>query len=195
MNKGIDTRQAILEAGFEMASRIGLEHISIGELAKVLNMSKSGLFAHFQSKEKLQIEILEYAGEKFSQNVIIPALMSKAGIPRIRSLVKHWVENSERMTGGCIFVNASIEYHDRPGRVRDFILNQQKQWIDVLCRIAKSAVEAGDFKPDIDCYQFAYDLFSLLLGFHYYERLLQDRQTAERQENALKRLLTTYQEG
>lgn len=193
MTKGLDTKQVILSAGFEMASRIGLEGVSIGELAKTINMSKSGLFAHFQSKENLQISILEYAGEQFAENVIVPALMTPAGIPRIEALVKRWIEYSAQITGGCIFVTASTEYSERPGRVREFVLKQQGEWIDCLCRIGESASKVGDFRKEIDYQQFAFDLFSLLLGFHYYDRLLHDKHTNERQKNALERLLQDYQ--
>lgn len=180
-------------AGLEMASRIGLEALSIGGLAKLTQMSKSGLFAHFQSKENLQLGILEFAGEQFAETVIIPALMTPAGIPRIQALFQNWVENSAQMTGRCIFVTASAEYSDRPGRVRDLVLKQQEMWIDCLRQIAQSAIKVGDFRKGIDCNQFAFDLYSLLLGFHYYDQLLNDKQTKERQENALARLLQNYQ--
>lgn len=193
MAKGVDTKRMILAAGLEMASRIGLEGVSIGELAKTIHMSKSGLFAHFQSKENLQISILEYAGEQFAENVIVPALMTPAGISRIQALVQHWIEYSARVTGGCIFVTASTEYSERPGRVRDYVLKQQKEWIDCLSRIGESALKVGDFKKGIDFQQFAFDLYSLLLGFHYYDRLLNDQKTEERQKNALDRLLKDYQ--
>jgi AcrR family transcriptional regulator len=192
MNKGIDTKRVILNAGLEMASRIGLEGVSIGELAKATKMSKSGLFAHFQSKENLQISILEYAGERFAEYVIVPALLIQSGIPRIQALIQHWIEYSGRMTGGCIFVTSSTEYSDRPGRVRDYVLMQQESWIGCLCRIAESAIKAGDFRKDIDCKQFAFDLYSLLLGFHYYDRLLNDKKTNNHQKNALDRLLEDY---
>jgi AcrR family transcriptional regulator len=192
MRKGDDTRQMILKAGLDMASQVGLEGVSIGALAKATKMSKSGLFAHFQSKEKLQLEILNLAAELFSGHVIIPALKAKAGIPRIRALIDKWIEWGSRLTGGCIFVSASTEFSDRPGRVRDLLLRQQEEWIDCLSRIARSAVAAGDFKEGIDDKQFAFDLYSLLLGFHYYDRLLQDGQTMTRQKDALERLLSNY---
>ncbi len=175
-----------------MASKVGLEGISIGELAKATGMSKSGLFAHFQSKENLQIEILNFAAQRFAENVVIPALMKEAGTPRIRALVDNWIEWGSRLTGGCIFVSASTEFSDRPGKVRDCLLRQQEEWVESLSRIALSAVNAGDFREDIDTNQFAFDLYSLLLGFHYYDRLLHDTQTKARQEKALEKLLTTY---
>jgi AcrR family transcriptional regulator len=192
MTKGEDTKHSVLETGLDMASQLGLECVTIGNLAKATNLSKSGLFAHFQSKENLQIEILNYAAELFSEGVIVPALKTKAGIPRIRALVDNWIQWTSELTGGCIFVSASTDFSDRPGRVRDLLLHQQKQWIDCLQRIAQSAVQTGDFRQDIDLEQFAFDLYSLLLGFHLYYKLLDDAETRKHQETALTRLLNSY---
>ena len=192
MEKGRDTKTTIIETGLEMSSQLGLECVTIGNLAKELDMSKSGLFAHFQSKENLQIEILEHAAEDFSEYVIRPALRVERGITRIRSLVQKWIEWGDKLTGGCIFVSAGMEYSDRPGKVREALLRQQEEWIDCLRRIAHSAIKAGDFREDIDCDQFAFDLYSLLLGFHYYYKLLNDKKTRQRQEVAFERLLDNY---
>jgi AcrR family transcriptional regulator len=192
MKKGDDTKLLILDAGLDMASRLGLECVTIGTLAKATSMSKSGLFAHFESKENLQIGILDYASREFSQGVIVPALKVDAGIPRIRALVDHWIRWSAQLTGGCIFVCASTEFSDRPGKVRECLLRQQEEWIDCLRRIAQSAVRVGDFKENIDAEQFAFDLYSLLLGFYYYHKLLHDVETRKRQEAALERLLDNY---
>ena len=194
MTKGKDTKLSVLEAGLDMASQLGLECVTIGNLAKATNLSKSGLFAHFQSKENLQIEILNYAARLFSEGVIIPALKTKAGIPRIRALVDNWIQWESELTGGCIFVSASTDFSDRPGRVRDVLLHQQNQWIDCLRRIAQSAVQAGDFRQDIDLNQFAFDLYSLLLGFHLYYKMLDDAETKQRQETALTRILNNYKQ-
>lgn len=192
MTKGEDKKHFILKEGLDLASKVGLDGISIGELAKATRMSKSGLFAHFQSKENLQIEILNYAAQRFAENVIVPALMEDAGIPRIRALIDNWIDWGSRLTGGCIFVSASTEFSDRPGKVRDCLLRQQEEWVDCLARIAQSAVSAGAFRKDIDSQQFAFDLYSLLLGFHYYNRLLHDSQTKTHQEEALEKLLAAY---
>jgi AcrR family transcriptional regulator len=192
MAKGQDTKLAILDAGLEMASRLGLESITIGSLAKATRMSKSGLFAHFQSKENLQIQILEYAGELFVQQVVIPALRHTSGIPRIKDLVRNWNHFCDQLCGGCIFVTASTEFSERPGKVRDFILHQQQAWVDSLRRIAESAIKAGDFRSDIDCEQFAFDLYSLLLGSFYYHQLLQNMDAKHRQEISLEQLINNY---
>jgi AcrR family transcriptional regulator len=192
MGKGEETRHAILEQGLDTASLVGLENVTIGTLAKAMGMSKSGLFAHFQSKENLQLEILEYAANNFTENVVIPAIRSAPGIVRIRTLVERWIRWGARLTGGCIFVSAATEFADRPGRVRDALKRQQKAWIASLQKIAASAVKTGEFKADIDTGQFAFDLYSLLLGFHYYQRMLDDEKTRNRQSAALDRLLAVY---
>ncbi len=192
MAKGENTKLIVLEAGLDMASQLGLECVTIGNLAKTTNLSKSGLFAHFQSKENLQVEILNFAAQLFSEGVIFPALKIKAGIPRIRALVDNWIQWTSELTGGCIFVSASADFSDRPGRVREVLLHQQEEWINCLRRIARSAVEAGDFRQDIDDDQFAFDLYSLLLGFHLYYKLLDDAETKKHEETALIRLLNSY---
>lgn len=192
MKKGEQTKQMILEIGLDMASQFGLESVSIGSLAKATGMSKSGVFAHFESKENLQVEILKYAAELFSAGVIVPALKTEAGIPRIKALVNNWVAWTEKMTGGCIFVSTSTEFSDRPGKVRKTLLAQQEDWLDCLRRIAESAIKVGDLRKNIDCDQFAFDLYSLLLGFYLYHQLLHNSDTKKRQEAALKRLLADY---
>ena len=192
MTKDKNTKQEILEAGLDMVSSQGLEGLSIGNLAKAAGMSKSGLFGHFRSKERLQLEILEYAAQSFSDKVIVPALRTEAGIPRIKTLVEKWVSWQAKQPGACIFVTACNEFSDRPGQVRVLLFRQQKEWLDSLCRIARSAVKAGDFRKDADCEQFAFELYSLQLGFHLYHKLLNSPDTAHRQEAALDRLLDAY---
>jgi AcrR family transcriptional regulator len=195
MGKGEETKYAILQRGLDMASQVGLENVTIGSLAKAMDMSKSGLFAHFQSKENLQLEILEYAADHFTRNVVAPALRTASGIARIRKLVENWIRWGARLAGGCIFVSAATEFADRPGKVRDALQRQQREWIESLGKIAESTVKAGEFRPDIDTEQFAFDLYSLLLGFHYYQRMLDDENTRKRQEAALERLLDIYRAG
>lgn len=192
MNKGEDTKRAILDAGLDRASQLGMEAVSIGALAKATRMSKSGLFAHFQSKENLQIEILNHAAQLFSADVVVPALKTDPGIPRIKALVANWIRWANEHTGGCIFVTASTDFKDRPGKVREFLLLQQGTWIDCLRRVAQSAVQKGDFRPDTDCEQFAFELYSLLLGFHLYYKLINSADIQKRQQTAFEQLLKSY---
>ncbi len=192
MKKGAETKFHILEVATDMASRLGLEGISIGALSKATHMSKSGLFAHFQSKENLQLAILEHAIGIFAEKVAIPTLKTTAGIPRIKTLLEKWIAWSTQSTGGCVFVIASADFSDRPGKVRDRIRAQQQDWVDALARVAQSAIRVGDFRDDIDCRQFAFEFYSLLLGFHLYYKLLQSPDIEERQKEALERLIANY---
>ena len=192
MKKGEATREIILQKGLEMASLYGLENVTIGSLASETKMSKSGLFAHFQSKENLQIAILKHAEEDFTNKVIIPALKTPGGIERIKTVMNKWIEYSLQIKGGCVFVSVSAEYSDRPGVVRKVVLNQQNTWIDSLKKMALSAVKSGEFRDDTDANQFAFDLYSLLLGYHYYHRLLNDQKSREKQEEAFNILLDNY---
>lgn len=193
MTKGQDTKNSILSIALGMASESSLESVTIGSLAKATQMSKSGLFAHFQSKENLQIAILEFAANDFIYNVVLPALKKKAGIPRIKALVENWIQWVDKLKGGCIFVSASTEFSERPGKVRDFLLVQQQSWIDSLKRIGKSAINVNDFREDIDCDQFAFDLYSLLMGYHYYSILLRTSESRQCLKKALDRLIISYQ--
>ncbi len=187
-----NTKRAILEKALETASHLSLETISIGGLAKELNMSKSGLFAHFQSKENLQLEILNYAAQNFTDEVITPALKAERGIPRIKAIVSNWIGWASKISGGCIFVDATTEFNDRPGKIQNALLAQQKQWVNVLKRIGESAIKSGDIKSDSDCDQFAYDLYSLVLGYYYYNQLLHDPQIKKHNEKSLDQFLKTY---
>jgi AcrR family transcriptional regulator len=192
MTKGDDTKTTILNAGLNMASQLGLENVTIGGLAKATNMSKSGLFAHFSSKENLQIEILDHAGRLFSEMVVQPALKLEPGIERIKALFKNWIDWNADLKGGCIFVTASTDFKDRPGKVRDFLLRQQQDWIDCLKRVAESATCAGVFRKNIDYDQFAFEFYSLLMGFHFYYKLLNSTDINERQQAALEKLMHSY---
>ncbi len=183
----------ILEAGLEMASELGLEDVTIGALAKATHMSKSGLFAHFQSKENLQRDILRYAGELIFQSVVVPALKVEPGIPRIKALVDNWNRWATKLTGGCVFIQASNDFNNRPGKIRDFLLLQQEAWIDSLSRMARSAVRVGHFREDVDCEQFTFELYSLLLGFQLYHKLLENKDIQKRQQTALEALIERYQ--
>ena len=192
MKKGEDTRNSILSAGLEMASQYGLEDVTIGDLAKEMKMSKSGIFGHFQSKENLQILILNYAVEQFTESVVLPTLKVEGGIPRIKTMVDRWINWGNGLGGGCIFVSTSNEFSERSGPVRDALVASQLAWLESLGRLAESAVKAGDFRADIDPQQFAFELYSLLLGFHHYHRLLRDKKIQEKQERALDKLINSF---
>jgi AcrR family transcriptional regulator len=176
MSKGDNTRERILERAFRMASRDGLEGLSIGALAESLGMSKSGLFAHFGSKEELQVEILRSAAQRFEDTVVRPSFRAPRGTPRIRRLQENWVRwaNSPEASGGCVFVSAAAELDDRPGRPRDYLVETQGKLQDALAHSARLAIDAGHFRKDLDCRQFAFEFYALLLGYHHAKRLFRD---------------------
>lgn len=182
MSKGTHTREAIVQEAMRTASQIGLEGLSIGQLAGQLGLSKSGLFAHFKSKENLQIQVLEGSAQLFIQRVVLPALDEPRGEPRVRALFENWLGWASRpaLPGGCIFVGAATEFDDRPGPVRAHLVSTQRDWVATLGRAARIAQDEGHFRADLDAEQFAYHIYSLLLGGHLYNRLLEDGRALER---------------
>lgn len=191
MRKGEATRQTIVTQAMRIASRIGLESLSIGALAKELALSKSGLFAHFRSKEALQKQVLDLAAVRFIETVVKPAVAHPRGEPRVRALFDNWLAwgMSDTLPGGCIFVAASIELDDRPGPVRDHLVALQRDWQAARTRVMRIAIEAGHFRPDADPEQLAHDFFSIMLGCHYAARLLHDPKAEEKARTAFENLL------
>jgi AcrR family transcriptional regulator len=191
MKKGDLTRQAILGRAVEMASSLGLEGLTIGDLADRLSLSKSGLFAHFRSKEALQIQVLDAAAQRFVDLVIRPALQAPRGEARVRALFERWLvwSSSEIMPGGCVFVGASFELDDRPGPVRDHLVKLQRDWFETRARVFQAAIEAGHLKADADPEQLSQDMFSIALGCHYAKRLLKDPKAETRARRAFEAML------
>jgi AcrR family transcriptional regulator len=190
-SKGEQTREAILTHALGLATRIGLEGLSIGRLADDLRMSKSGLFAHFRSKEALQLEILKTAGARMIESVVRPALAAPRGEPRVRALFEGWLawEQSPSLPGGCPFMAASFELDDRPGPVRDFVVQNLRDWMDTLAGAARIAVSEGHFRADLDCEQFAHDCQGIGLAFVHASRLMRDPKAHARATSAFEALL------
>jgi AcrR family transcriptional regulator len=193
MRKGEATREKILDTSLRMASRLGLDGVSFGDLANQLQISKSGLFAHFASKEDLQIETLGAAARRFTEAVLLPAFAKPRGLPRIRQVFENWMRwaTDPGLPGGCLFVAASVELDDQEGRTRDFVVATQKQFLAALAQSARLAVQEGHFHGDVDCDQFAFELHSILLGFNHARRLLRDPKAERRARAAFDRLLRT----
>ena len=182
MSKGDQTRTAILDSAVRLASQVGLSGISIGKLAEVLEMSKSGLFAHFQSKETLQLQVLGRASHIFVQAVVRPALAVPRGERRLNALFENWLAwtKASGLPGGCLFVAAAAELDDRPGVVRDRLVSLQRDWLDLMANVAQTAVDEGQFRAGLDTEQFAHDLYAVMLGYHHAARLLRDAKAEER---------------
>lgn len=182
MGKGELTRQAILERATSLASQVGLEGLTIGRLADDLDLSKSGLFAHFRSKEALQVQILDFVAERFIDNVVRPALKAPRGEQRVRVLFERWLawDRSRPLPGGCLFVAAATELDDRPGPARDRLVRAQRDWLDLIATCCRKAVIEGHFRADLDPEQFAHELNGIILAYHHASRLLRDPAAEER---------------
>ena len=154
-------------------------------------MSKSGLYAHFGSKEDLQLSILELAVERFVDSIVRPAMAEPRGMPRIRAIFEGWMrwETGATLPGGCVFVALANELDDRPGPLRDRLVDYQSQWLGVLARAARIAQEEEHFRADLDPEQFAYELYAVFLAYHHFHRLLKDPGAKSRAENAFAGLL------
>jgi AcrR family transcriptional regulator len=190
MTKGATTRQAVLDEAARVASRVGLGGLTIGSLAASTRLSKSGLFAHFQSKEQLQLQLLEHTRARFVDQVIRPALTAPRGEPRVRELFRRWLEwDAGALPGGCLFVAASAEFDAQPGPVRDRLAADQRDWLDTIAQVFRTGLGEGHFRPDADPEQFAHDLHGVMLAYHHASRLLGDPQAAARATRAFEALL------
>jgi len=176
MTKGSDTRAKIVETALRSASMDGIEGITLGKVASDVGMSKSGLFAHFDSKESLQVDVLNAAAEKFTEVVVKPAFTAPRGEPRLRSIFEHWLEweRNESLPGGCVFTHAAAELDDRPGPARDALVHWQQQWMDALTRAVLITIEERHFRADVDASLFAFQLYGIVLGCYHSVRLLRD---------------------
>ena len=191
MGKGAETRERILEQAVRLASRDGLEGLTIGTLSSELGLSKSGLFAHFGSKDELQLQVLQAAVERFEETVIRPALKAPRGEPRVRALLENWLvwENDRSLPGGCPLIAASVELDDRPGPLRDFLVAAQRRRYEFMAKAARLAVEAGHFRADLDPEQLAFEINGAVLSYHHAHRMLHDPKATERARAAFERLL------
>jgi AcrR family transcriptional regulator len=191
MRKGDLTRQAILERATGLASEVGLEGLTIGALAAELKLSKSGLFAHFHSKEALELQVLDHGAAVFVERVVRPSLAEPRGARRMRALFEHWLEwsQSSPLPGGCLFVQAAAELDDRPGPVRDRLVQYQRQWLGVIATSLELGIAAGAFHNTVDPEQFAHDVYGVMLAYHHASRLLRDPRAEARARRGFDALL------
>jgi AcrR family transcriptional regulator len=180
--KGAQTREAILDRAVDLATVEGLEGLTIGRLAAELRMSKSGLFAHFGSKQELQLATIGAAGERFRGKVIEPALELPDGAPRLRGMAERYLDQLGDYSGGCFWAATSAEYDDRPGPVRDAIAGALDAWLGELERQARVA---GVENPE----RFAFELYALVMGTNSRYRLSGDARVFDHAREAIDRLL------
>ena len=190
MSKGAQTRLAILDHALDLSSEAGLDGLTIGVLAKRMAMSKSGLYAHFDSKQRLQVDVLDRAAARFVDAVIAPALKEARGLPRIERLFALWLQwGQHEFTGGCPFIAAASEFDDRPGPVRDALRGHLHDLLGAIERAATIARDEGHFRADLDVSQFAYEFWATLVAFQHYKRLLGNRDSTDRAALAFSGLL------
>jgi AcrR family transcriptional regulator len=191
VRKGDETRDAILESALRLASRVGLEGLTIGSLAEDLGLSKSGLFAHFGSKEALLVQVLERAAERFMEVVVKPALAAPRGEPRVRALFELFLRWPEAVPqpGGCIFAAAAVELDDRPGPARDCLVRMRQAWLDTVAEAVRRAIAEGHFRRDVDPEQFAFEMDGIVLMWGHASRLLRDPKANARAGRAFEALV------
>lgn len=195
MHKGEQTRTLILNEAVALASQVGLEGLSIGTLAGRLGLSKSGLFAHFGSKEELQLLTLKQAQTVFLERVLSPALKQPRGLPRLEALASNWlawIESNDDLPGGCLILAASVEYDDRPGAVRELLVAGQRELRGAIAKAIRLAIDDGHLKPQTDPWQLTFDLFGIVLATHHDRRLLGDSRAVDRARTAFGRLIEAH---
>ena len=192
--KGEQTRTAILDEALKIASRLGLEGLTIGSLAEATGMSKSGLFAHFGSREDLQLAVLEHFAQLYGERVFVPVLKIERGLPRLRALFERWLDwtIASGLPGGCIMISAANEYDDRPGPIRDAVIATQHRGTAITRKAVLLAVEEGHLRPDTDAEQIAFELLGIVLATHNYRRLLGDKEARKRALLAFEELVRRH---
>ena len=185
--RGDSTRRAILARSMQLASSEGLEDLSIARLAGDLGMSKSGLFAHFGSKEELQLSTVRAARRVFSDEAVVPALEVEPGIRRLQALLDAWFAyiSSDTFAGGCLLMEAAAEFDNRPGRVRDLIAETMGMWMGLLIEQAEAARELGEISADTDPTQLAWELHAFGLGLNWDRQLNDSAVARERARTAV----------
>ncbi|PUA18295.1 TetR/AcrR family transcriptional regulator [Glaciimonas sp. PCH181] len=193
MRKGELTRAAILDVALSLASRDGLEGLTIGLLAEKMSMSKSGVFAHFGSREDLQLEVVKLYHRHFEQEVFYPSIKEPRGLPRLRGMFGRWIKQvTIEISSGCIYISGAVEYDDRPGEIRDQLVSMVRTWQQALHRCVLQAVEIGHLRADTDAEQLVYEMYGLILGLHHDARFLKKAGSEERAQKAFDRLIQSY---
>jgi AcrR family transcriptional regulator len=193
MRKGELTRAAILDVALDLASRDGLEGLTIGLLADKMNMSKSGVFAHFGSREDLQIEVLKLYHDHFEQEVFYPSMKELRGLPRLESMFSRWVKRvTVEIASGCIYISGAVEYDDRPGAIREELVGMVRAWQEALLRCVQQAIDMGHLRSNTDAQQIVYEMYGLILALHHDARFIKRPGSVDRAQLGFERLLEVY---
>ena len=193
LHKGQQTKQAIVDAALGLSTQIGLEGLSIGVLAEVMQMSKSGVFAHFGSREELQISVIREYFNRFEQEIFAPAMLQAKGLPRLRALFDNWMKRvAVELQSGCIFISGAVEFDDRPGTVRDALASSVNTWLKAVYRAVVQAKECGHLLEDADEQQIAFEIHGLILALHYEARFLKNPVSIQRANQGFENILRVY---
>ena len=193
LQKGQQTKQAIVDAALGLAAQIGLEGLSIGALAEVMHMSKSGVFAHFGSREELQISVIREYYARFADEVFFPALNAPRGLPRVQAMFANWMKRvAIEIQSGCIFISGAVEFDDRPGPVRDALASSVKTWLAAMYRAVVQAKQEGHLNADADEAQMAFEIHGLILALHYEARFLKAPSSTHRANTGFEHILARY---
>ncbi len=193
LQKGEQTKQTIIDAALGLAAQIGLEGLSIGALAEVTKMSKSGVFAHFGSREELQISVIREYYARFADEIFSPAMDEARGLPRVRALFGNWMKRvAEEIQSGCIFISGAVEFDDRPGPVRDALASSVTTWLAAMHRAVVQAKEEGQLQADADEAQMAFEIHGLILALHYEARFLKKPASISRAHQGFENILARY---
>lgn len=191
--KGQQTKTAIVDAALRLAGQVGLEGLSIGAVAEITHMSKSGVFAHFGSREELQISVVRAYFNRFEQEVFTPVLALPRGLPRVEALFDHWMKRvAVELQSGCIFISGAVAFDDRPGAVRDALAGSVNIWHEAFRRAVLQARQEGQLRPDADADQMAFEIHGLILALHYEARFLNKPGSIARAHTGFAHVLATY---
>ncbi|MEX1167904.1 MAG: TetR/AcrR family transcriptional regulator [Hydrogenophaga sp.] len=190
LQKGRQTKAAIVDAALGLATQIGMDGLSIGALAEVMQMSKSGVFAHFGSREELQISVVREYHARFEEEVFVPAMAMPRGLPRLRALFANWMKRtSVELDSGCIYISGAVEFDDRPGPVRDALASSVNAWLSAMRRSVQLAIEEGHLHQQVDADQLGFEIHALILALHYEVRFLRRPESAWRAQAAFDHIL------
>ena len=193
MRKGEQTRASIIATALDLAALRGLEGLTIGALAERMQMSKSGVFAHFGSREELQMAVLEEYERRFVAEVLAPALHTARGLPRLEAICTRWIDRTAvEAASGCLWISGATEYDDRPGAIRDRLVSTVRSWQGELSRAIMQAVETGELVPQVDVDELVFQLYGLVLVLHHDARLLNSRDALPRARRSFERLMDSY---
>ena len=192
-HKGQQTKASIIDAALRLATQIGLEGLSIGALAEVAHMSKSGVFAHFGSREELQLSVVREYHERFENEVFYPALKAERGLPRLKALFENWTRRtSAEIDTGCLYISGAAEFDDRPGPVRDALASSVKTWLAAVYRGVLQARDEGHLAADMDAQQMVFELHGLILALQYEARFLRSAKSLDRTAKGFDNILLRY---